>query len=96
MVETSDTRAPLWATAAAVAMVAIDLGRRVPPVQTLGALDRVMAGHPRGSTVLSQTALAEVADRGQLRVVPLDRLNFGPIVLVSYPVAAAPRAGSRP
>jgi 4-amino-4-deoxy-L-arabinose transferase-like glycosyltransferase len=72
------------------------LGRRVLPVQTLGDLDRVMAEHPRGSAVLSQAALAEVADRGHLRVVPLDWLNFEPIVLVSYPDAAAPRAGSRP
>jgi hypothetical protein len=55
-----------------------------------------MATHPRGSAVLSQAALAEVADRGHLRVVPLDELNFHPIVLVSYPDAPAPRAGSRP
>ena len=72
------------------------LGRRVLPVQTLGDLDRVMAEHPRGSTVLSQAALAKVADLGHLRVVPLDWLNFHPIVLVSYPDATAPRAGSRP
>lgn len=72
------------------------LGRRVLPVQTPGELDRVMAEHPRGSAVLSQAALAEVADRGHLRVLPLDRLNFRPVVLVSYPDAAAPRAGSRP
>ena len=72
------------------------LGRRVLPVQTLGDLDRVMAEHPRGSAVLSQAALAEVADRGHLRVVPLDDLNFHPVVLVSYPDATAPRAGSRP
>lgn len=72
------------------------LGRRVLPVQTLGDLDRVMAEHPRGSAVLSQAALAKVADLGHLRVVPLDWLNFHPIVLVSYPDATAPRAGSRP
>ena len=72
------------------------LGRRVLPVQTLGDLDRVMAEHPRGSAVLSQAALGEVADRRHLRVLPLDWLNFDPIVLVSYPDAAAPRAGSRP
>jgi 4-amino-4-deoxy-L-arabinose transferase-like glycosyltransferase len=66
------------------------LGRRVLPVQTLGDLDRVMATHPRGSAVLSQAALAGVADRGHLRVVPLDELNFHPIVLVT------PRAGSQP
>ena len=72
------------------------LGHGVLPVQTLGDLDRVMAEHPRGSAVLSQAALAEVAHRGDLRVVPLDELNFHPIVLVSYPVADTPRAGSRP
>jgi 4-amino-4-deoxy-L-arabinose transferase-like glycosyltransferase len=72
------------------------LGRRVLPVQTLGDLDRVMAEHPRGSAVLSQAALGEVADRRHLRVVPLDWLNFDPIVLVSHPDASAPRAGSRP
>ena len=31
-----------------------------------------------------------------LFVVPLDELNFHAIVLVSYPDAPAPRAGSRP
>ena len=72
------------------------LGRRVLPVQTLGDLDRVMAEHPRGSAVLSHAALGEVGDRRHLRVLPLDWLNFDPIVLVSYPDAAAPRAGSRP
>jgi 4-amino-4-deoxy-L-arabinose transferase-like glycosyltransferase len=72
------------------------LGQRVLPVQTLGDLDRVMAEHPGGSAVLSQAALAEVGDRRHLRVLPLDWLNFAPIVLVSYPDAAAPRAGSRP
>ena len=48
MTESSDTRAALWVTAAAVLMAAIDW------------------------------------------------LNFERIVLVSYPAAAAPRAGSRP
>jgi hypothetical protein len=72
------------------------LGHRVLPVQTLGNLNRVMAEHPCGSAVLSQAALDEVADRSQLRVLPLDWLNFEPLVLVSYPDAAAPRAGSRP
>jgi len=68
----------------------------VLPVQTLGDLDRVMAEHPRGSAVLSHAALGEVGDRRHLRVLPLDPLNFDPIVLVNYPDAAAPRAGSRP
>ncbi len=72
------------------------LGRPVLPVQTLGDLDRVMAQHPLGSAVLSQAALDEVPDRTHLRVLPLDWLNFAPIVLVSYPATAAPRAGSRP
>ena len=72
------------------------LGRRVLPVRTLGDLDRVMAEHPRGSAVLSHAALGEVGDRRHLRVLPLDSLNFDPIVLVSYPDAPAPRAGSRP
>lgn len=72
------------------------LGRRVLPVHTLGDLDRVMAEHPGGSAVLSQAALAEVAGQGHLRMMPLDWLNFEPIVLVSYPDAAAPGAGSRP
>jgi len=70
------------------------LGRRVLPVATLGDLDRVMAEHPRGSAVLSQAALGEVGDRRHLRVLPLDWLNFDPIVLVSYPDATAPRVGS--
>ena len=72
------------------------LGRPVLPVQTLGDLDRVMAEHPGGSAVLSRAALGEVGDRRHLRVLPLDWLNFEPIVLVTYPDAAAPRAGSRP
>jgi hypothetical protein len=72
------------------------LGHRVLPVQTSGDLDRVMAAHPRGSAVLSQAALGEVADRSHLQVLPLDWINFEPLVLVSYPDAAAPRAGSRP
>lgn len=65
--------------------VSFYLGRRVQPVQTPGDLERVMAQNPRGSALLSGSALAEMADRGPLRVVPLDRLNFLPIVLVSYP-----------
>ena len=72
------------------------LGRRVLSIQTLGDLDRVMAEHPGGSAVLSQAALGEIGDRRHLRVLPLDRLNFYPIVLVSYPDAASPRGGSRP
>ena len=99
MAAISDTRGPwraaLWVTAATLLMAAY-LGRRVLPIQTLGDLDRVMAEHPRGSAVLSHAALGEVADRRHLRVLPLDWLNFDPIVLVSYPDAPAPRAGSRP
>ena len=66
------------------------LGQPVLPVHSRGDLDRIMAGHPRGSAVLTEAALAEVPDRARLRVLPLDRLNFDSIVLVS------PRAGVQP
>jgi 4-amino-4-deoxy-L-arabinose transferase-like glycosyltransferase len=71
------------------------LGRRVVPIRTHGDLARVMSEHPRASAVLTEAALAQVENRGHLRVLPVDRLNFDRIVLVSYP-AGAPRAGSRP
>jgi hypothetical protein len=66
------------------------LGQPVLPVHSRGDLDRIMAGHPRGSAVLTEAALAEVTDRARLRVLPLDRLNFDSIVLVSQ------RAGIQP
>ena len=72
------------------------LGRRVLLVQTRGDFDRVMAEHPRSSAVLSEEALAEMTDRGHLRVVPLDRIDFRPIVLVSREPEGASRTGSRP
>jgi hypothetical protein len=60
------------------------MGRRVASVRTGDDLRRVMAEHPRASAVLTEAALAHAADRGLLHVLPLDRLNFDAIVLVSY------------
>jgi hypothetical protein len=55
----------------------------------------VIAGRNRASAVLTEAALARVEDRERLRVLPLRRLSFEPIVLVtSRP--EAPRAESRP
>ena len=34
--------------------------------------------------MLSVAALAQLEDRERLRVVPLDRINFNPVVLVTY------------
>jgi 4-amino-4-deoxy-L-arabinose transferase-like glycosyltransferase len=70
-------------------------GRRVVAVQTDGDLRRVMSEHPRASAVLTESSLRQVEDRGGLLVLPLDRLNFAPIVLVSA-AAAPPPAGRRP
>jgi hypothetical protein len=70
------------------------LGRRVASIRTDDDLRRVMSEHPRASAVLTEAALAHSGDRGLLRVLPLDRLNFDSIVLVSYPVEP-PRPDSR-
>ncbi len=43
-----------------------------------------MAEHPGSSAVLSGAALAQLEDRARLRVVPLDRINFDSVVLVTY------------
>jgi len=69
--------------------------RRVVPVATDRDLHRVMAQHPGSSAVLSAAALAQVEDPARLRVLPLDRLNFDSIVLVTDSLDA-PRAGARP
>jgi 4-amino-4-deoxy-L-arabinose transferase-like glycosyltransferase len=66
-------------------------GRPVQSVRTPGDLDRVMSAHPRSSAVLTRAALEQMDARRFLRVLPLDRLNFDPIVLVSYEPAAADR-----
>lgn len=71
------------------------LARSVVSVSSDDDLRRVMAEHPRASAVLTEAALAQVDDRERLRVVPLDRLNFNSIVLVTY-APAAPGAGARP
>ena len=59
-------------------------GRRVASIGTDGDFTRLMTDHPRASAVLTESALAQVGDRARLRVLPLDRLNFDRIVLVSY------------
>ena len=69
--------------------------RRVVPVATDRDLHRVMAQHPGSSAVLTVAALAQVEDAARLRVLPLDRLNFDSIVLVTYS-PDAPSAGARP
>lgn len=58
--------------------------RKVVSVSSGDALRRVMAQHPRASAVVTTDALAEIEDTGRLRVLPLERLNFRPIVLVTY------------
>jgi 4-amino-4-deoxy-L-arabinose transferase-like glycosyltransferase len=70
-------------------------GRQVAAIRTAGDLRRVMAAHPRSSAVVTRSVLDQVEDRGRLHVVPLDRLNFDSIVLVSY-TPDSPRAGARP
>jgi hypothetical protein len=57
--------------------------RRVVSVATDRDLQRVMAQHPGSSAVLTGGALAQVEDRARLRVLPLDRLNFDSLVLVT-------------
>jgi MprA protease rhombosortase-interaction domain-containing protein len=69
--------------------------RKVVAVTTDGDLRRIMAEHPRASAVLTEAALAQVGDRARLRVLPLNRLNFDSIVLVTYS-ADASRAVTRP
>ena len=69
--------------------------RRVMPVATDRDLHRVMAQHPGSSAVLTVAALAQVEDAARLRVLPLDRINFDSIVLVTYS-PDAPQPGARP
>jgi hypothetical protein len=69
--------------------------RPVVSVSTSRDLRRVMAQHPQSSAVLTRGALAQLEDVAELRVLPLDRLNFDPIVLVTYSLDA-PRSGARP
>ena len=66
--------------------------RKVVSVATDGDLRRAMAQHPHASAVLTTAALAQVEDRAGLRVLPLERLNFESIVLVTYSEAAPPVA----
>jgi len=71
------------------------LDRRVVSVSSDGDLRRVMAQHPGSSAVLTEAALAQVEDRARLLVVPLDRLNFESIVLVTD-FRGRPRAAPGP
>jgi 4-amino-4-deoxy-L-arabinose transferase-like glycosyltransferase len=71
------------------------LERPVVPVSTDDDLRRVMAEHPRASAVLTVAALAQLEDRGRLRVLPLNRLNFDSIVLVTNS-PEVPRVDARP
>jgi 4-amino-4-deoxy-L-arabinose transferase-like glycosyltransferase len=66
--------------------------RRVVPVATDDDLRRVMAQHPKSSAVLTIAALAQLEERQRFRVVPLDRLNFDSIVLVTNALDAPPAA----
>jgi len=70
-------------------------GRRVVAIRTDGDLRRVLSAHPRASAVLTESALRQVEDPGRLQVLPLDRLNFTPIVLVSS-APEPPRGDRRP
>ncbi len=69
--------------------------RKVVSVSSDGDLRRVMAQHPHASAVLTEAALAQLEDRARFRVLPLERLNFDSIVLVTYS-PAAPRPDGRP
>jgi 4-amino-4-deoxy-L-arabinose transferase-like glycosyltransferase len=69
--------------------------RKIVSVATDEALRRAMAERPRSSAVLTRAALAQIEDRDQLRVWPLERLNADPIVLVTY-FPHAPPAPARP
>jgi hypothetical protein len=68
---------------------------RVVPIRTDGNFARMMSEHPRASAVLTERALAQVPDRGRFRLLPLDRLNFDQIVLVSRS-PQVPRPDERP
>jgi 4-amino-4-deoxy-L-arabinose transferase-like glycosyltransferase len=68
--------------------------RPVVSVATHDELRRALARHPQASAVLTVGALAQVEDRARLRVLPLERLNFESIVLVTY-ASAAPPADAR-
>ena len=54
------------------------------------------AGHVTQLTAALPSALAAVGTALVVFAVGRSLFNFDPIVLVSYPDAAAPRAGSRP
>lgn len=69
--------------------------RPVVSVSTSSDLRRVMGQHPQSSAVLTTGALAQLDDRAQLRILPLQRLNFDSIVLVTYS-PDTPRAGAHP
>lgn len=71
--------------------LAFYLGHQVRQLHTDRDLHRVMSEYPKSSAVLTEAALAQVEDRARLQVLPLDRANFGSIVLVSYrPEAPSP------
>jgi 4-amino-4-deoxy-L-arabinose transferase-like glycosyltransferase len=71
------------------------LDRPVISVDSDGDLRRVMAEHPQASAVLTMAALAQLEERQRFRVLPLHRLNFDSIVLVTNAPDAS-RAGARP
>jgi 4-amino-4-deoxy-L-arabinose transferase-like glycosyltransferase len=59
-------------------------GRRVAAIATDEDLRRAMSEHPRASALVTEAALAGVSDRQGLRVVPLEPLDFRPVMLVSH------------
>jgi hypothetical protein len=71
------------------------LGRRVVAVQSDDDLRRVMTTAPAASALLTQAALAQVEHRRDLQVVPLDRLNFDRVVLVSHGAGPPPGPARR-
>jgi len=66
------------------------LGHQVDAIWTDDDLRRVMSEHPRGSALVTEAALARAGDLGRLRVLPLERLNFDPVVLVSHSADGVP------
>jgi hypothetical protein len=58
-------------------------GRRVAAIATDEDLRRAMTEHPRASALVTEAALAGVSDRQGLRVVPLEPLDFRPVMLTA-------------
>ncbi len=73
--------------------------RPVVAIATPGDLQRMIAVEPAASVVLTEAALTHVTDQERFRVLPLERLNFERLVLVTAGPAlerAAPRPLTRP